>query len=208
MPTNQTFGQVVDLASLIGAPLVAVIEADSMTAVKFLKFIERYGFEQIDPSDVVQPSIVPFGRLKTVEFTYVQRSLDGSQETVTMSIPLLSLVPLPLLQISDAEFEFDIRVVDAVSEDDSFPPLNGTPTTPTDTATVSPIAPEVTHRFRAMLARRAPNAQSETAPTLDANMVVKVNMQRADVPAGIAALLNTMGEAVQGYNTPPTPPGP
>ena len=51
-----------------------------------------------------------------LEFTYQTNDTEG-QRTQKISIPLLTLVPLPLLQVQEADFEFDIQIVDALQAD-------------------------------------------------------------------------------------------
>ncbi|WP_255490981.1 DUF2589 domain-containing protein [Dysgonomonas sp. 520] len=50
-------------------------------------------------------------------FSYDISDNIGDSHKQTVSIPLLTLVTLPLLQVKEADFEFDIHIVDAVSEE-------------------------------------------------------------------------------------------
>lgn len=49
-------------------------------------------------------------------FLFTQSDVNG-QSRQEVRIPLLSLVPQPLLQVKEADFDFDIQIVDAVKEE-------------------------------------------------------------------------------------------
>ncbi len=196
------FGQVVDLQYLFAAPLVAVIEADVLAAKEFVKFIKDEGFEKEHPGSgpAREPGsdVEDLGRLRTVVFFYQRLDSRGHKEWVEVSVPLLSLFPLPLLQVSHADFDFDVRIFDAVQERRPENPADLTRDPDHKERSPRSLKPD-RYRFRAMLARRGPETtRTDLAPHLDANMRVKVAMRQADVPAGIATLLNVMGEAVHG----------
>ena len=54
--------------------------------------------------------------MRTLDFTYQTQDVGGPH-IQRISIPLLTLVPLPLLQVKEADFDFDIQIVDALSAD-------------------------------------------------------------------------------------------
>jgi hypothetical protein len=180
--------RVQDLGVLFSAPLVSVIEADVLASREFANFIRDYGFISSDDG-----SGSHFGALRTVTFTYNRPGANGLEEAV-VEIPLLSLVPLPLLQVMDAEFTFNVRVLESDTTLGAPPPLVGGSDQPAQSP--SSQAP----RVRAMLAQ-APSSSGTTSGAqsrseLDANMAVRLSMKQADVPAGISALLNVMSQSI------------
>ncbi len=180
--TERVSSQVMELKDLIAGPLVATIDADSLSAQRYLDHLFRIAFESYDPLTGKT------GALRMLTFNYKSVDINGSRMQ-SVSIPVLTLVPLPLLQIQEADFDFDIQVLDAssrvqnssfsfetgkVAEDDSDVLGNDT-------------------RLRVALAASSgghTDQSGERRSSLSANMKVRVKMRQADMPGGLAALLN------------------
>ena len=198
---QQVSSRVLDLGSIFAAPLVSVIKADVLAAREFTGFLSSFGFV----NDGNGESGTHLGALKTVTFSYKRPGPNGELQDAVVEIPLLSLVPLPLLQVTDAEFTFNVHVLESDSGALGAPPPLVTPPALRgqeggENAPQPPPAPQV----RAMLAPAPPATTSDrpsSQRSLDANMTVKLAMKQADVPAGISALLQLMGEAVNSSTT-------
>lgn len=190
--------QIAYLYLLFGAPLVATVEADVMAAVKFVEFIKKYGFEN-DGNGNGDPD-VEFGQLRMITFTYDREEVVNGEVktvTVTVTIPLISLFPLPLLQVKDAAFKFDIQIVSLSGEISKQPNLLGggakrkkakgpgnglLPVQDFNVlATLSPLTSET--------------GEAKVASNLYANMKVEINMRQADIPSGIATLINVISDS-------------
>jgi hypothetical protein len=194
--------RVLDLGSLFAAPLVSVIRADVLAAREFTKFLTSFGFED----DGTSADGKHLGALRTVTFSYKRPAADGTLQDAIVEIPVLSLVPLPLLQVTDAEFNFNVHVLEsdntALGE---APPLLRAPEPESaergnGSGSAAATQPPV---VRAMLAPAPTKGERDgTQRSLDANMVVKLAMKQADVPAGISTLLQLMNQAV---NSSPPP---
>lgn len=179
--------QVLELQQLIAAPLIATIEADSLSAQKYLDYLMKIAFESYDP--VTGKT----GKIRMLTFTYTNQDVNGSRQQ-SISIPLFTLVPLPLLQIQEADFDFDIKILDAfsVSEEESF--------SMEEEKGTKDAASSKGFKMRASL---APKQQSEGSrnknveQSLSANMKIKVKMRQADVPAGLSNLLHLAASNIQ-----------
>lgn len=167
--------QVMDLHDLIAAPLVATIDADSLSAQRYLDYLLGVAFESYDPANGRT------GPLRMLRFAY--RSGNGEDER-QVEMPLLSLVPLPLLHVKEAVFDFNINILDAVSTatEEQYSFTRGS---------VLGSRPQGGLRMRASLAAQTGGgaADSSTRHTLSANMKVHISMGQADMPAGLANLL-------------------
>lgn len=197
-PAPVVSSRVLELGSLFAAPLVSVIEADVLAAKEFTRFLYDFGFVT-DGSEQPQGGGDHLGALRTVSFTYKRPGPNGTLEDAVVQIPLLSLVPLPLLQVTDAEFTFNVRVLESESSTLGAPPplLERPGGAPTPTESASGVAARP--RIRAMLAQSptdSPAQSGKRQSELDANMAVKLSMRQADVPAGISALLNLMSQSI------------
>ena len=182
MPTGknikQTSSQVMELKDLISGPLAATIDADSIAARRYLSYLMELAFDSYDKETG------KVGELRMLEFTYQSHDIDGNHQQ-HVKIPLLTLVPLPLLQVKEADFDFDIQIVDALTADTdaTFSLKNG--------ASPKAHAPEgVKLRVSMASAKSVDSRKSGLQQSLTANMKVKVRMEQADMPGGLANLLH------------------
>ena len=103
--SNQFSG--LDMGALIGGPLKAACDAQTMLAASTFNFIEQVGFEKGSGSN--PPA------LRTTSFSF-ERAVAGENgnplgaETVTMSVPLLSIVKIPTFAIDEMNVTFDMEV--------------------------------------------------------------------------------------------------
>lgn len=179
--------QVMELQQLIAAPLIATIEADSLSSQRYLDYLMKIAFESYDPLTGRT------GKIRMLTFSYTSRDINGSKQQ-SVSIPLFTLVPLPLLQIQEADFDFDIKILDAfsVSEEEKFSLDKGE-------AAVAAKSDGKGFKMRASLAPKQGEGSrnKNVEQSLSANMKIKVKMRQADVPAGLSNLLHLAAATMQ-----------
>lgn len=190
MDTNKqvkrTSSQVMELQQLIAGPLIATIEADSLSAQKYLDYLMKIAFESYDSGTGKT------GNLRMLTFTYLKQDVNGKQKQ-TVNIPILTLLPLPLLQVQEADFDFDIKILDALSQttEEKFSIEEGkkvnTPRKENDLKLRVSLAPKQVEQSS------SPNVQQ----SLSANMKIKVKMRQADMPAGLSNLLHLTANNLQ-----------
>lgn len=182
---------VVPLQEVFAAPIRAVIQADFMAAEQFVEYIRHFGFE---PGTQAQANGGSFGSLRMVSFDYQRPGPSGRPETASVRIPALSLVPLPLLHVEQAEFRFGVRLLQALEPPKRRERL-GLLGDPPESAG-KPAEPV---RWQAVVADEPRDGQptNPVAPQLQANVRAMVQVRRADIPAGIATLLALMSESTQ-----------
>lgn len=193
---SKVSSQVMELKDLISGPLVATIDADSISARRYLSYLLELAFESYNQETG------EVGKMRTLDFTYRSQDVNGAH-LQRISIPLLTLVPLPLLQVKEADFDFDIQIVDAVSADTdaTFSLKNGA--TPSHRS----IASEgVKLRVSMASAKVEGSTKSTTQQSLTANMKVKVKMQQADMPGGLSNLLHLTTNNLQMEEVETLPP--
>lgn len=174
--------QITTLENLFGAPIQAIIKADYMAAMKTAEYIQQFGFDS--SGFVSDGSVNNLGKLKETSFHYNQIAPGGGLEHREMKLPTLSLIPLPLLHVDRADFDFSVRVVDAADTHtmDSFESA-GEPRQYDISATLVP--------------QSNGSPSNANAPNLDANINVKVSVVQSDMPAGLSNLLALMGNNTQ-----------
>lgn len=107
---NQFSG--LDMAALIGGPLSAACNAQSMLAKSTLDFIEEVGLEASDGKGE--------RKVRTANFSFT-RAADSAEagkmstEDVEMKIPLLAIVNVPALSIDKVNITFDMEVKSSTS---------------------------------------------------------------------------------------------
>lgn len=185
-----TSSQVMELQQLIAAPLIATIEADSLSSQRYLDFLIRIAFDSYDPETGRT------GKIRMLTFSYNSQDINETKKQ-SVSIPLFTLVPLPLLQIQEADFDFDIKILDAfsVSEEEKFSLERG--------EAAVPKLEGGGFKMRASLApKQGGSSQNKNVEqSISANMKVRVKMRQADVPAGLSNLLHLAASNVQVEDT-------
>ncbi len=174
---KRTSSQVMELKDLISGPLAATIDADTIAARRYLSYLMELAFDSYDKESG------KVGELRMLEFTYQSHDIEGNH-LQHVKIPLLTLVPLPLLQVKEADFDFDIQIVDALSadRDATFSLKNG--------AAPKDNMPEGVKLRVSMASVKTDARKSGVQQSLTANMKVKVRMEQADMPGGLANLLH------------------
>lgn len=182
MPTGKDFkrtsSQVMELKDLISGPLAATIDADSIATRRYLSYLMELAFESYDKETG------KVGELRMLEFNYQSHDVDGTHQQ-QVKIPLLTLVPLPLLQVKEADFDFDIQIVDALSADTdaTFSLKNGA-------IPQEKTAEGIKLRVSMASAKAEGSRKGSSQQSLTANMKVKVRMEQADMPGGLTNLLH------------------
>ena len=172
---NKVNGHIMSLQQLISAPLVATIDADAMSTERYMKHFMSLAFESYNPVDGST------GALRLISFNFTDSDASGGAEK-KVSVPLVSLVTLPLLQIKQADFDFDINIIDAVAAapTEHFSLNRGEVESPRGKERDEGL------NFRASL---APQSGRGASSSLQANMKIHVSMQQADMPSGLSQFL-------------------
>jgi hypothetical protein len=196
--------EAMQLYQIIGAQLLAVVQAEVQAAQVSADFIKRVGF--VTPK-LVPPTVPPggapppaapaagvkaaedkalqdgdfVGDLKMAEFSIDRIGADNKVQPYTIKIPVLSLFPIPLLQVKDAEFEYNLRIITRVplqSSDDEAASTSHVPSK-------DYLAPDRIE-LKGTLAPASPVTEHSSAM----NIRVKISMGQADIPAGLTKLLS------------------
>ena len=169
MSTN-VFG----LDQLFYMPLKAVIDANTQAALSAINIIREYGFENDKSSE-------NYGQLKMVTFSYDYVGKTGQMQTMSISIPFITLIPLPILEVKEAEIDFALKVLGQLD------------------VVVDESDPQETSQN--LLAVFEPDrSNSSMNLSLGANMNVNIKVGQSDLPGGIIQLLNLGQEATMGDN--------
>lgn len=229
MAMQPTDPEAMQLYQIIGAPLLAVIQAEVQAAQVSADFIRRVGFDapRLPPTAGSPPDGAPsppegasppeqdsagaqktnpkadgkslqdggdIGGLKIAEFSIDRRDAQGNHQPYIVRVPVLSLYPIPLLQVKNAEFDYNIRIISRV-------PLQSPDQSDTDDAfTLSKdyLSPDRVE-FKGLLGPGV--GRGETTSSM--SMHVKIQMEQSDIPAGLTKLLSVMEQNVTAAPAPP-----
>lgn len=169
----------IELGSMVGAQVTALIEAEIEGAEKAAEYIENVGFEA-DGNGRLQ--------LKSVAFEMRRRDADGEVRSHVIRVPVLTLVPIPLLTIEEANLVFDLQVEDILSTE-AKPEER-------DTTTRGRLGRLIDKRTRSKLVTRlARTNRQDTTTRADLKMTVKIT--QSAFPTGIERLLQAADLSVE-----------
>lgn len=191
------------LYQLLGAPLYALIEAETYAANATADFIERVGFEH--PSEKAEKSTyADLGKLRTLTFVQQRRTSEGEGASYKVEVPLLSILPVPALQIKEADLEFYVKIIDMVSGSQPATVKGTKKTRTTSTEESNEMVPTGSRNvptpprldMKAMLGRGQPIAPHTPQTAFDMQVHIKIKVAQADVPAGLSRLFNLMEQSI------------
>ena len=172
--------------SLIGGPLTAAIEAQGAAAMSSVKFIKAVGFNEQ-------------GEVNTISFT----ATKGSNST-TISVPLLTIVPIPFIRIDDMTINFKTNITQSEESNDS-----------SSSSVTSSANLEASARYLFFSAKLSGSISSkkDSTSTKDSKYAVEhtvdvnVHAVQDDMPAGLARMLSILTTTIsdlEGTDTKPT----
>jgi len=92
----------VNFDSLIVAPITAVMDASVKSAEECVRFIKKFGFENMTGNNS--------GELAVMSFTYEKLTWDDKKEETTIYLPLLILMPIPYVRLDTLSVEFNVAI--------------------------------------------------------------------------------------------------
>jgi hypothetical protein len=185
---NRVLGSI-PYGTLIGAPMTAAVEAQSLAAQSSIDFIRSVGFE--DETDGTS-----FGAVRQVAFTYEQRDVDsGTDRTVTLNVPLLTIVPIPYLRIDDMTIDFTSKITEEMLR-----------TTKRDTSVQADASLSVNYKsflspvkvgFKASVSTKH-SSSSATSNRYKTEHTININVRAVqdDLPAGMGRVLDILESAI------------
>jgi hypothetical protein len=167
-----------DFANLIGGPLNAIVEAQAKSAITTTNFIKEVAFDKE-------------GKVVNIDFTYNRKNDDGRDQKFTLTVPFLTMLPVPYITISSAVVEFNAKITsinESNAEDNFSQQLD---------AEVGGNYWFISAKLQSKTSYQRKTATSEKEErTFD--MHVRVEAKNEDMPAGTERLLtileNSIGE--------------
>lgn len=168
------------LADIIGAPVSAIVQAETQAARTAIEFIEKVGFQK-DPNAPPDASALDAGQLRMVEFGYTKPDENGNPAQFTARIPLLALFPIPGIRVALAKIAFSAKITDAFTET-SNQQQNG-----------ESLFGDPQVQFRGSVVSSSASS-STTTSSYDLN--ISLELEQTPVSPGMAKLLNMLDLAI------------
>lgn len=173
--------QALPFKNIIGGPLTAAIEAQALAAETTVRFIERIGFDTVNGQH----------HAVNVEFTY--EDATGFFRRVT--VPLLSIVPIPFIVIETVDIQFKARISTSAEQ------ASSSSSEQAGSGTV--IAGFGGKRFGPSIsiagtysAKKDSKASQESKYSIEYTLDVQVHASQAGIPQGMAQILNILQDGI------------
>lgn len=181
---------------LIGAPLKAAIEAQGLAAKTTIDFIEKVGFIPDDPDQDPffedEQDDVEGGQVRNVTFQYSKTDQNGVATNAQLTVPILSIVPIPYIRIDEMTINFTAKLNDTITNTTKQGFTLNTQTSGQYRAFWSPIRLD----FR-VSASYSQSRETASRYTREYQMVINVRAVQDDLPAGLERVLDILEQTIR-----------
>lgn len=182
--------------NIIGGPMKAAIEAQALAAKATVDFIQTVGFTA-PTSGVSLDASGDWGVLRTLQFEYAQHNVDGTEQTATLTVPVLTVVPIPHLRIDEMTIDFMVKITEEYKNSH-----DGTTEAKFDTSASGGFKPwwgGVNANFNASLSvKHSSTSSSSSRFQTEATMNVHVRAVQDSIPGGLQRMLTILENAIVG----------
>jgi hypothetical protein len=190
----------IPFGTLIGQPLKATVEAQALAAKTTVDFIQKVGFvppdRNQDPLFADEEQDADGGRVRNVTFAYTKRDENDVDSSFTLTVPILSIVPIPVLRIDEVTIDFTAKLTDAVENTTKQNFQLGAETAGSFKSFWSPVSLDV----RASMSLEK-SQSSASRYTREYTMAIHVRAVQDDMPAGLARVLGILETAISERKT-------
>lgn len=170
----------IPFGALIGGPLNAAIEAQARAAVSTVKFIKDVGLDE-------NGNVVP------ITFK-IDNSQGGNNNTLSLEVPLLTVVPIPFIRIDDMNIAFKASLTE--SGETSATDTSSTELNASLKASASYLTAKV--EFNASVSSKKDSSSTRNSKyAVEYTMDVNVHAVQDDMPAGMSRVLNALVSNVE-----------
>lgn len=180
--------QAIPFGSIIGAPLSACIEAQAKAAKTSWEFIKAVGLTDTDD-----------GKGKAA--IYVNFEFRKNGQKTTLSVPLLTIVPIPYLAIKDIDIAFkaSISSTSSTSQTD-FKSLEMGASMYAEAGFDLGIVNGKMEMSAYVSSKKDSTATRDSKYSVEYTMDVNVKAGQDDMPAGMAKVLEILNESIDTIN--------
>jgi hypothetical protein len=187
----------IPFSHLIGAPLKAAIEAQALAAQSTIDFIQKIGFQgSADPQakDLLfdKPSEdADAGTIRNITFTYKKKDEAGEEKDFKLSVPLLTITPIPYIRIDEMTIDFKAKLTDMIQSESASQSSVSASSKGKFSAFWSPVKME----FRASATYKT-TSSTAASQKREYSMDIHVRAVQDEMPGGLSKILDILEDAV------------
>jgi Protein of unknown function (DUF2589) len=177
MPVSGRELATLDFGNLIGGPLNAIVEAQARSAITTANFIREVGFDKD-------------GKVINVDFHYSRKDNDGKDQDFTLTVPFLTMLPIPYVTVDSGTIEFNAKITsitEAHSEQNFEQVVNASASAKTWFVNTS-VQSKTAYQKKSSTSDREER-------TFD--MQVRVQVRNQDMPVGTERLLTLLENVIE-----------
>ena len=159
--------------------MAAIVQAEGIAARATADFIKEVGFTGV--SDNIDGD---YGTIRNVTFSYERIKADGNTEIAKLSVPLLTIIPIPSIQVAEAEIEFDL----AMTQPEASP-------APKENSKPGNMSSYRGVQLKAIFAKKPNPSSNSPVTSATSNMNVKIRLVQSELAVGMVQLLNILDSA-------------
>ncbi len=181
---------------LIGAPLKAAIEAQALAAKTTVDFIQKVGFLE-DDNDIGSmfndlKTDGNAGKVRNVTFQYTKLDEDGVVKDAKLTVPILSIVPIPFIRLDTIDIDFVAKLQDVITSSTKTDFKYGVDAKAKFKSWWSPVSMEVRTSMTYQSSR-----DDSSRFVREYTMNIKVHAVQEDMPAGLERMLDILEQTIR-----------
>lgn len=194
---------------VIGGPMTAAIQAQSLAAQATVNFIKEVGFTRVDSTPSAgeaSDANGDMGEVRNVTFKYRRKSVTGveegnndGEEEVNLTVPILTIVPIPYIRIEEMTIQFTANITEQQEYSRGSANSSSVATdTSIDFKAGSFLSP-VKFGLNAKVSTRHNKSETSNSKTNNSTQyTIDINLKAVqdEMPAGLAKILHIMENAI------------
>lgn len=181
---------------VIGGPLTACINAQADAAAATVQFIQSVGFKtKGEGEDMVLETV-------NVTFSYTRKNTRGIDEEISVKIPLLTIVPIPYLAITNVQIDFKAKV-SGIEKSGYVYETSNSNTQSTETnqkAGLGIFYKKTTKMNTSLSSKKDSKSTRDSSFSVESTIDVSVTAAQESMPAGMLKILEILSNAVEVSN--------
>lgn len=188
----------IPFAHLIGSPLKAAIESQALAAQTTIDFIKEVGFQPAGDGDPIADSILSgtdnadIGTVRNVTFEYKKKDENDTEVDFSLTVPILTIMPMPYIRIDEMTIDFKAKLTDAVTSKQTSSASVDTTLKGSYGAFFSPVKAS----FRVSASYKTSSTQA-SAQKREYQMDIHVRAVQDEMPAGLSKILDILEDAIK-----------
>lgn len=180
--------------NIIAAPLNACVNAQAEAAQTTINFIQEVGLETETATEIVDGKEVTSSKKKAV---YVYFNFIQGGRRVTISLPLLTMVPIPYIAINTIDINFKATVTGTMNQENTASDEKKTDTNKKEkTGKLGWFKASTTTLTTNVSTKKDSSSTKSSNYSVEATIDVAVHASQDSMPAGMAKVLEMLGSAM------------